>query len=212
MSHRQTGSQDGLAFTVVPIQLGDIWGQGCGHQLRAPGVEAAVIRCQPPASGTDQSTREDRSGWRRGRRGFTRVGLCFKGHFVVQSSGGGLARQDKELASGNVKPANRAPSYGSGRSLRRKRRRGVTSPSCQAPTFPETPRPGKQRFRAAARGRQPRGDLPAPYLTAPRCRPRGKHRSETGSGTGNNRSVLCTEDSGQPQPRKPRNPPPEGCI
>jgi len=167
-------------------------------------LPAAGIRHRPVHTGGPQRL-ETRKAWIYTRGLVFQRPLCgteLRGRFGPAGQG----------AIGNVKPTNRAPSYGSGRSLRRKRRRGVTSPSCQAPTFPETPRPGKQRFRAAARGRQPRGDLPAPYLTAPRCRPRGKHRSETGSGTGNNRSVLCTEDSGQPQPRKPRNPPPEGCI
>lgn len=51
---RQTCSQDGLAFTVTPIQLGDIWGRGCGHHSSKPGGESC---CDPfPAAGHQAGT------------------------------------------------------------------------------------------------------------------------------------------------------------
>lgn len=47
---------------------------------------------------------------------------------------------------GKAESANRARSYGSGRSPRGKRCHSVTSPSRKALTFPETPQLGKPPF------------------------------------------------------------------
>lgn len=157
---RATASTGRHALRMVYRLLSHPSGWGtCGDEAVAttatsPGAEAAAIRSQLLDTGQGLDNRFQTAAAGDGERmdlqarsqGLRRAGRAFQRSLCGTELQGGLARQDKELAIGKVKSANGAPSYGSGRSLRGKRCHGVTSPSCKALTFPETPQPGKQPF------------------------------------------------------------------
>lgn len=179
---QQTGSQDGSAFTVTPIQLGDIWGRGCGHHsckargsswhdpLPAAGHRAGtwsarevrawvtISRLQQLETGTTWIYRRaGRQGLAQGRTSVSKVTLWYG-------------------APGRFGPAGRGASDGQGGVCKQDtqlRLRKVTAreampqrdlPFPQGTNLPRNTTAGKTTLpKTTARGRwQPRGDLPAP--------------------------------------------------